>query len=129
MNVYIVMGTTMLLCVSALILKELKSTITPIISAIFCVIICIQAISVLIPILNYLKTLGSNWKILADYMPYLMKAAGISFIGTLCCDLCAECSMHSAVFGISFSTRCMLLSLSLPLISDITAAIGQMMEV
>ena len=58
----------------------------------------------------------------------MMKAVGISFIGTLATDLCKEYGLSSAVFGIELAIKGMLLSLSLPMMILITQTITQMIS-
>ena len=126
MNVYILFGSCLILCISAFILKELRSALIPVISSIFCVILCVQAVITILPILTYLKSLGKNWITLGEYIPYVMKALGISFVGTLASDLCKEAGMNSAVFGVDLTVKGMLLSLALPLIIQVSETITKM---
>jgi len=128
MNIYILFASVLILCVGALILKELKSSLIPVISSIFCVILCVQAVITVIPVISYLKSLENNWRILGEYVPYMMKAVGISFIGTLATELCKECGLSSAVFGIDLTLKAMLLSLALPMMITITETITQMIS-
>ena len=128
MNVYVLFGSSLILCIAALILKELKSGVVPIISSIFCIIMCAQAILTIIPVISYIKSLGNNWETLGEYIPYMMKAVGISFVGNLATDLCKECGLNSAILGIEMAIKCMLLSLALPLMITITQTITQMIN-
>ena len=128
MNIYIIFASSLILCVSTFILKELKSTIVPALSSIFCVIMCVQAIITITPVISYLKSLGNNWKTLGEYIPYMLKGVGISFIGSLATDLCKECGLNSAIFGIGMAVKSMLLSLALPLMITITQTISQMIN-
>ncbi len=129
MNVYILFGSCLVLCVSAVILREFKSSLLPVISSLFCTIMCVQATLTIVPVLSYLRSLGNNWVILGDYIPYVMKALGISFIGTLASDLCKESGMSGAVFGVDLSVKAMLLSLALPLMIEVSNTITDMIKI
>lgn len=129
MNIYLLFGSCLILCVAAVILRELSSTLIPVISSIFCVIMCIQAVLTIMPVLSYLKSMGNNWAVLSDYIPYIMKALGISFVGTLASDLCKESGMSGAVFGVDLTVKGMLLSLALPLMVQVSETITMMMDI
>ena len=128
MNVYLLFGSCLILCVAAVIMRELKSSLLPIVSSVFCVVLCVQAVFTIMPVINYLKSLGNNWAVLSSYVPYVMKALGISFVGTLASDLCKESGMNSAVFGVDLIVKGMLLSLALPLMIQVCETVTQMIE-
>ena len=129
MNVYLLFGSCLVISIGAVVLRELKSSLLPVISSIFCTVMCVQAVLTILPVLNYLKTLGQNWAVLSDYVPYVMKAFGISFVGTLASDMCKESGMSGAVFGVDLAVKGMLLSLALPLMIQITETISAMINV
>lgn len=116
------------MCVCAMILREFKSGLLPVISSLFCTIMCVQAILTIIPVLKYFDSLGSKWSVLGAYLPYIMKALGISFIGTLASDLCKESGISGALLGIDLSIKGLHLSLALPLMIEISETITDMIS-
>ncbi len=128
MKIGVLFGLSLLVSAGAFILKELKCSLSPLLSFFFCVVTVSEALILLNPVLIGIKALGNEWENIGNYLPYLFKGAGISLVSGVSSDLCREADLTSASKGVDFLGRCALISLAFPLAGEVISVCLEMVR-
>ena len=101
-----------------ILLRRLNSDYAIIASCIISTSICFFSFGILIPVFDFLKSLGSD----SDYSSLcalMYKSAGICLLSSLAAEICRDCKEASLAAKIEFSAKCTLITMSLPLIQKV----------
>ncbi|MBQ8432211.1 MAG: hypothetical protein IJX28_04940 [Clostridia bacterium] len=104
---------------AALILKEWKADLLPLLRIGLLLVFGMTALSLAAPLVRYLQTLLSGSGIQSSHATLLLKALGIAWLTQSCADICRECGETGAANGVEWTGRLEILLLSLPLIDEI----------
>lgn len=78
-----------------------------------------------IPLLTWIREMLSVGAV-SEYAELLLGALGIAVVTGVCADLCRECREPTVASYVEMAGRLEILILSIPLIKEILAAIGQL---
>ncbi len=93
-----------------------------------CISVMLVGISLAVcaPIIDYLDSLVEPSS--KKYITTLLKAVGISLVASTASDICRDCGENSIASKVEMLGKCEILFLSLPLLQDITALIGNILQ-
>ena len=103
---------------AALVVKQWKSDVLPLIRVASVVLFGIAAIRAASPLVTYLSSLLRQGGA-APYGTVLFKALGIALLTQFCAEICRECGENAAAGGIELTGKIEILLLCLPLINEI----------
>jgi stage III sporulation protein AD len=78
-----------------------------------------------IPLLTWIREMLSVGAV-SEYAELLLGALGIAVVTGVCADLCRECRESTVASYVEMAGRLEILILSIPLIKEILAAVGQL---
>ena len=78
-----------------------------------------------IPLLTWIREMLSAGAV-SEYAELLLGALGIAVVTGVCADLCRECREPTVASYVEMAGRLEILILSIPLIKEILAAVGQL---
>lgn len=78
-----------------------------------------------IPLLTWIREMLSAGAV-SEYAELLLGALGIAVVTGVCADLCRECREPTVASYVEMAGRLEILILSIPLIQEILAAVGQL---
>ncbi len=106
---------------AAMIVKQWKSDLLPLLRLAVTVLFGIAAVSAAAPLVSYINTLTESGGVSA-YAVILMKALGIAILTQICADICRECGESGAAAGVELTGKIEILLLCLPLMNEILTA-------
>ncbi len=112
---------------AALILKQSKSDLLPLLRLSLVVLLAFSAISAASPLVSYIQTLSAN-SALAAKAPILLKALGIALLTQACSQSCKECGESGIATGVETFGKIQILILCLPILSELFLLAERLLE-
>lgn len=104
---------------SALVIKQWKGELLPLLRLAVVLGIGTVLLSVATPLITYVKGLLGEAELSSPHAEILLKALGIAVLTSVCANVCRECGETSAAGGVELTGKLEILLLSLPLINEI----------
>ena len=118
----------MLALSAAMILKEWKSDLVPLLRMGAMVLIAVFLLNAISPLVEFLKEL-TELSGVTEYTSFLFRALGVAFLTQCCADLCRECGESGIATGVELAGKGEILILSLPLIEEILATARALLSI
>lgn len=126
MSLFAVCGLVISVTLFMILIRQFRPEYAPPISLCLTVFLSLSAITALIPLVNYLNEMEVGG--FADYLPYLFKAMGISFMTGAASDICRDCGENAVATGLELLGKCEIALLSLPLLKDLLSLAVSLMQ-
>lgn len=127
MNIVTVSGIAVLCCAASVIIKKFGDSASVLVPAAAAVCLTATAVIEFSPVGEYLKTLDGGGE-LSKYVSYVIKGAGIAVLGECASDICRDCGESSIAGGVELCTKAAIMTVSLPLISELIELSKGLME-
>jgi stage III sporulation protein AD len=111
--------------VAAVILRQWKSDLVPLIRLAITLIVGSAVLSALSPLLSLIGELGKLGGA-EEYVTILLKALGVAVLTHICGEICRSCGENAAAAGVELGGKAEILLLSLPLIRKILSVAGEL---
>ena len=108
----------MLALSAAVILKQWRSDLLPLLRMGATVLLCSLLLVAVTPLVEFLREL-TEMTAITEYTGFLFRALGVAFLTQCCADLCRECGEGGLASGVEIAGKAEILVLSLPLIEEI----------
>lgn len=113
-----IIGLAMTALAANLILKQIKSEYSFLVSVLITAFFCTFSLSLLSPVIEYInELLGSSEN--SESVTILFKSTGIGIITSIASDMCKDLGEVSLGSKLELCGKCLILSLSLPLIKEL----------
>jgi len=113
-----IIGVAVLVAVLAFIFKEIKKEYAPIILIAGGIFITLWSLTLVFPIINYLRELTGIGEI-AEYFNIILKVLGISFLVQVGADICRDLGEESIASKVEFAGKAAILAVSLPILRNV----------
>lgn len=87
-------------------------------SCLLCLSITVLSVSILTPVLDYVKTLTEN-ETYGQFCALMLKCAGVCLLCTFACEICRDCGESALATKLELAGKCTLLAYLLPLIKQV----------
>jgi len=98
--------------------RRLSAEYALISSCILCLSITVLSVSILSPVLDYIRTLTQN-ETYGRLCTLMLKCAGICLLCTFACELCRDCGESALASKLELAGKCTLLAYCLPLLKQV----------
>lgn len=119
MSLFAICGLVISVTLFMVLIRQFRPEYAPPISLCLIIFLSLAAIAALVPVMNYLNEMElGNY---GEYLPYLIKSMGISFLTCTASDICRDCGESAAATALELVGKCEIALLSLPLLKDLLA--------
>lgn len=113
-----IIGLAMTALAANLILRQIKSEYSFLVSILITAFFCTFSLSVLSPVIDYInELLGSSEN--SESVTILFKSTGVGIITSIAADMCKDLGETSLGSKVELCGKCLIMSLSLPLIKEL----------
>ncbi len=105
--------------IALIFLKGIKSELTYIISAFIGVLIIVFALNNLRSTIDFILSLSEKIQLKSDYLIIILKCSAICFLGNFSTNLCKDIGEQTLAYGSELISRCLIISLTLPIYIDL----------
>lgn len=98
-----------------MLLRKINNDYASVASSIISISICVFSLGILIPVFDFIKSMGNN-SLAGELYTLMFKSAGTCLLCSLAAELCRDCGESSLGTKIEFAGKCTLLAFCLPLI-------------
>lgn len=126
MSLIAICGLVISVTLFMLLIRQFRPEYAPPLSLCLTIFVSLAAIATLIPIMNYLNELELNS--FGEYLPYLFKSMGISFITATASDLCRDCGENAVASRLELLGKCEIALISLPLLQKLMSLAVSLMQ-
>ena len=127
MDIFKICAAAILVLFVLIIMRELKSPVAPALKAAAVLLFGGALILDYLPLYKEVVEMASGTA-LADYMPVLIRALGVSVIVRICSDVCREGGEGGLAFCIETVGRLEILMIALPLVKELMANVNGLLE-
>lgn len=126
MSLPAICGLVLALTLFMLLIRQLRPEYAPPLSLSLAIFVSLAALASLIPLINYLNEMALDG--FGDYLPYLFKSMGISFLTATASDLCRDCGENAVAARLELLGKCEIAALSLPLLDELLTLAVSLMQ-
>ena len=109
------------------VLREFKVSYASLCSMTSAIIICIFALSQFEEIKEFLQNVQQQIKLPHEYFELIFKILGISVLSEVSISLCRDQQHSALVYALDIFSKCSIILLSLPVLSDVLDVIGELL--
>ena len=118
MDIIKIVSTGLCSLIIILLLRKINNDYASLASCIIGISICLFSFGILIPVFEFIKSLGQDDTVGGLYA-LMLKSAGICMLCSVAAELCRDCKEDSLGEKIEFAGKCTLLAFCLPLIKKV----------
>lgn len=126
MSLIAVCGLVLAVTLFMLLIRQFRPEYAPPLSLCLTIFVSLAAIAALIPLMNYLREIELDS--FGEYLPYLFKSMGISFLSATASDLCRDCGENAVAAKLELLGKCEIAVLSLPLLKELLSLAVSLMQ-
>lgn len=126
MSLTAICGLVLAVTLFMLLIRQFRPEYAPPMSLCLTLFVTLAAIATLVPIMNYLRSI--ELERFGEYLPYLFKSMGISFLSTTASDLCRDCGENAVAVKLELLGKCEIALLSLPLLGELMTLAVNLMQ-
>lgn len=126
MSLFAICGLVLSVTLFTLLIRQFRPEYAPPLSLCLTLFVTLAAIAALIPLVNYLKEMELSS--FGEYLPYLFKSMGISFLTATAADLCRDSGENAVAVKLELLGKCEIALLSLPLLSQLLTLAVSLMQ-
>ncbi len=126
MSLTAICGLVLSVSLFLLLIRQFRPEYAPPLSLCLTLFVTLAAVGVLVPLMNYLKEMELD--AFGEYLPYLFKSMGISFLCSTTADLCKDCGENAVAAKLELLGKCEIAILSLPLLKQLLALAISLMQ-
>lgn len=119
MSLFAICGLVLSITFFMILIRQFRPEYAPPLSLCLTIFVTLAALATLIPLMNYLKEMELNS--FGEYLPYIYKSMGISFLTSTSSDLCRDCGENAVAVKLELLGKCEIALLSLPLLKELMA--------
>lgn len=126
MSLPAICGLVLSVTLFMLVIRQFRPEYAPPLSLCLTLFVTLAALAALIPLMNYLSEL--ELESFGEYLPYLFKSMGISFLCGTAADLCRDCGENAVAVKLELLGKCEIVLLSLPLLRELLTLAVSLMQ-
>lgn len=126
MSLFAICGLVLSVTLFMLLIRQFRPEYAPPLSLCLTLFVTLASLASLVPLMNYLNSL--ELEAFGEYLPYLFKSMGISFLTATASDLCRDCGENAVALKLELLGKCEIALLSLPLLKALLTLSTNLMQ-